>query len=365
MRVVHLQLSGDPGGIVSLCYSIAKNSKNTNYMYFLFEGGAVAKEMKERGIPVIVSNSSRYRWRKSIKQFVRFCEEEKIDVVINHMNCPIACAHVFGVKKYFPHIKIIGYMHSNQKNFLSNKKGKFFYVPLIRRMQRVCYKVVAISEFVKKTGMDTFMLESNKIEVIYNGIDCKKFEIQTKTNGKNEMNLIFVGRLIREKGVQFLIRAISQLSQNTKVHLHIVGYGPMYEELKELSEELHVDKRIVFWGKRMNIQEFLERAIFFVHPAICEEGFGITLVEAMAAGVPCIAYDGGAIPEIIDHNVNGFLVEKGSVEKLTEQIEQAYDLYTDGQYEKMSRAAVEKAKMFDIRSMVQKLEALYSEEAVK
>ena len=95
-----------------------------------------------------------------------------------------------------------------------------------------------------------------------------------------------------------------------------------------------------------------------MHPATLQEGFGITLVEAMASGKPCIASNGGAIPEVLDETT-GFLFTLGSVSDLVEKITQAYTLYGTAEYEAMSSAARKKTENFTIDGMVNRLESLY------
>ena len=172
------------------------------------------------------------------------------------------------------------------------------------------------------------------------------------------MELIFVGRLIREKGVHLLLEALSRLPEEIRVHATVVGFGPEYDNLRARAEELGLEARVDFLGKRMDVSQLLEKADFFVHPATLQEGFGITLVEAMAAGKPCIASNGGAIPEVLDDRT-GFLFTLGSVSELAQKITEAYSLIGTQRYETMSEDARKRAESFSIGAMVSSLEALY------
>lgn len=358
MRVVHLLLTGQPGGIEVLAQSIALQSENTNIMYFIFRGGSVADSMLEAGIPVIIANTPRFSWRKKIAEFVEYCADEKIDVVVNHMYSPVACFYVYALKRKLPHIKVLNYLHSDVRDIVKGAKGKLLYRPLIRAMQKCCDKVIAISEFVKKAGMEAYALQEEKIEVIYNAVDLNRFTPTDRTHTDSVMRLIYVGRLIPEKGVHLLLEALSMLPKDISVQAQIVGYGVEFERLKTLAGELGVTEKTEFLGKRSDVPQLLLQADFFVHPAICQEGFGITLVEAMACGIPCIASRGGAIPEIIDEGT-GLIFELGSAADLSAKIEEAYQLWSVGRYSDMSEAARKKAEQFEIGMMVIKLEELY------
>lgn len=359
MKVIHLLLTGEPGGIEVLAYSIASQSQHDNIMWFLFRGGAVADQMKEAGIPVVISGTPRYRWGSSIREFIRYCRDEQVDVVVNHMDSPVACAHMMALKRAIPRIKMFGYLHNDVRCMTVGLKNKLGYIPFIKAMHRCCDKVFAISEFVKTAGMEAYALPPEKIAVVYNGVDLSRFSAVQDRPANPRMELIFVGRLIREKGVHLLLEAISKLPPEVRCHATIVGFGDVYEELTSQAKELNLEDRVDFLGKRMDVPALLRNADYFVHPAICQEGFGITLIEAMAVGKPCIAFRGGAIPEIISDGTDGFMAEMASVEDLVKKLCQAYALYATDAYSRMSDAARKKAETFNIQDMVNQLESFY------
>ena len=299
MNVLHLQLTGNPGGIVSLCHSIAKNSKNINHMYFLLDGETVEDAMKEEGIPTHVAYANRYFWRKSKKELLNYCKEHKIDVVVNHSNAPIACSHTVAIKKRIPNIRVISYLHADSRDIVNTFYKKSFYKPHIKRVQKIANNIVAISNFVKKTALEVFKLKDEDVVVVHNGVDYEYFASFKKERNADVLRLVYVGRLYEQKGVGLLIESISNTQDSIPVNLRIVGRGPQQKELEELSKKLNISDRIEFLGLRMDVPELLGDEHFFVHPATLEEGFGITLIEAMSEGIPCIAFDKGAIPEII------------------------------------------------------------------
>ena len=359
MKVVHLLLTGQPGGIEVLAQTIGLQSKHENIMYFIFRGGSIADSMRESGIPVIIANTPRFIWHQKIEAFIQYCSDEKIDVVVNHMYSPVAGFYVCALKRKLPHIKILNYLHSDVRDIVKGVKGKLLYRPLVRAMQKCCDKVIAISEFVKVAGMEAYGLPEDKIEVIYNGVDLSRFAPSAQISDKRVMELIYVGRLVPEKGVHILLKAISLLPKDMPVHVKIVGYGSEYEPLKLETEKLGICEKVTFLGKRTDVPQLLAQADYFVHPAICQEGFGITLVEAMACGIPCIASRGGAIPEIIDDGINGYIVEIGNAQALADAIIKAYENNNAEHYCKMSRNAIESAQKYNIEAMVAKLELLY------
>lgn len=110
--------------------------------------------------------------------------------------------------------------------------------------------------------------------------------------------LVCVGRLVKWKGYQTVVKAISNVES---VELLVIGSGGYKASLEDLSAECGVAKRVHFVGevKNYDIPYYLGHSDVYVHPAHGEEAFGITLLEAMACGLPVIASDKGAIPEVL------------------------------------------------------------------
>lgn len=361
MKVIHLLITGEPGGIETLTHDIARHSRQENIVWFLFRGGAIADRMEETGVKVIIANTPRYRWGRKIREFIEFCREEQVNVVINHMDSPVACAHVMALKRAIPGIKIFGYLHNDVRDMTVSLKHRLGYIPFIKAMHRCCDKVFAISEFVKSAGMEAYGLPADKIAVVYNGVDVRRFSPAENREAGPRLELIFVGRLIREKGVHVLLEALALLEPEICCHTTVVGFGSEYENLLQQAQALQLTGKVDFLGKRTDVPALLQQADYFVHPAIWQEGFGITLIEAMAAGKPCIASRGGAIPEIIDDGVDGFHVELGSAQAMAEAIRKAYRQHHTDAYRQMSAAAAKKASTFNITDMVQQLESFYGQ----
>ena len=159
-------------------------------------------------------------------------------------------------------------------------------------------------------------------EIIPMGIDCQRFGSGNALLLRSELAkgatiLLFVGRLVKKKGVEDLLSAYALLSaaQKKQTQLWIIGDGSERKALEELSRELDIDNKLRFWGKLPNEQlpDYYAAADIFIAPSIMDssgdtEGQGVTLVEAMASGTAIISTDTGGISEVIEHDHTGILV---------------------------------------------------------
>lgn len=173
-------------------------------------------------------------------------------------------------------------------------------------------------------GLTAKVLSSNSSTIIYNGIEIDKFsEILDKEKSQKIFNIdnetfIFgnVARLHQQKGHKILLQAFAKIvKSHNNAHLLIIGDGELKEELISLTENLGISDKVKFLGKRSDIGEFLSAIDIFVLPSLWE-GQPIALLEALAMGKPCIASAVNGIPEIINHGVNGYLVNPNDIDNL-------------------------------------------------
>ncbi len=131
--------------------------------------------------------------------------------------------------------------------------------------------------------------------------------------------VLFIGRLVKSKGLAYLLKAFQEVSVTIPSVLIIVGDGPERKHLEDDVKRRQLENRVVFVGKRAEVRDFLLAADLFVLPSLYE-GFPLSLLEAMASGKPVLATKVGAIPFIIQDGVNGILAEPGNAEQLSKGI---------------------------------------------
>jgi glycosyltransferase involved in cell wall biosynthesis len=139
--------------------------------------------------------------------------------------------------------------------------------------------------------------------------------------------ILHVGRLAARKGVYEVLHSFSKVfSTNPKARLLVTGTGPLLNKLKKLSKSLKLDQNVIFTGKvpfetlRML---YASCDVFVMHTYW--EGFGLTNMEALASGTPCISTNVGGAPEFIEPGKNGYLVDVGDIDKMAEYIVKLLD----------------------------------------
>lgn len=266
--------------------------------------------------------------------------ESKTEAVIIHHDSTMLwiCVPILKIKAYT--VPIYLYAHCAYSDFANSLVKKMVF----RYASSLCDGVITISDSVKNSVLEHQKLKKEKISVIYNGIDLNRYTQNDET--KELFRIIFVGRLIEPKGVKLLIEALSIVKKQIGYECCIVGDGPEKKKLEEMTKIYELQEKVFFLGNRTDIPDLLHESAVFVHPATWEEGFGITLIEAMACSLPCIAFRKGAIPEYIEDEVNGFLVSETSADALASKIIDVYHLWEQGRLKDVSKQARNTAEIF-------------------
>jgi len=163
---------------------------------------------------------------------------------------------------------------------------------------RVANKVICISHYELNNLLKCFTIERGKLEVIPLGIDLDETKLTNSCEPKEYLQLLYVGRLERYKGVHLLLSALSLLKKGD-VRLSIVGDGPFKNELEKLKRKLHLEKRVSFLGhvSDMELDRIYRESDVFVLPSIVES-FGLVISEAMSYGKTIISTNVGFMYDI-------------------------------------------------------------------
>ena len=196
-------------------------------------------------------------------------------------------------------------------------------------------EVIVNSNYMKCELQRLFGLPFEKINVVPNGINLnnfsgveKDYDFRRQYAMDNEKIILYVGRLVYEKGIQNLISAMPKILQgyhDTK--LVIAGKGGMFDELKAQSDSMGLGNKVYFTGylNSKQVQKMYKCADIAVFPSTYEP-FGIVALEAMLAGIPTVVSDVGGLNEIVEHGVDGMKSYAGNPNSIADSIlELLYD----------------------------------------
>ncbi len=212
-------------------------------------------------------------------------------------------------------------------------------------------EVIVNSNYMKGHVQGLFGLPFDKINVIPNGINTTNFNgverdyiFRRQYAMDNEKIILYVGRLVYEKGIQYLISAMPKILANYHdTKLVIAGKGGMLDELRAQADSMGLSNKVYFTGylNAKQVQKMYKCADVAVFPSTYEP-FGIVALEAMLAGVPTVVSDIGGLNEIVDHGVNGMKSYAGNPNSIADSV---LNLLYDGQLaSNVSKKAKQKVK---------------------
>lgn len=210
--------------------------------------------------------------------------------------------------------------------FLPKDLGRwhFFTVGITRFLWRNAEAVVANSEGLRTLARNA--LSSLDFKLIPNGVDVELFHPATrKEEATGPVRLLFVGRLCPQKNVHGLLDSMKLLPKG-KWELHLVGDGPLREELQAHARRFGLTEQVLFhgWVPREKLTRMYREAGIFVFPSM-QEGMPNTVLEAMASGLPVVASRIEGCEDIIRDGQNGLLVPAGDIAALANALRRLLD----------------------------------------
>lgn len=196
------------------------------------------------------------------------------------------------------------------------RRGFYAYMSLWERIAcRSVKKIIAISRGTKASLISSYGISSDKIDVIYCGIDLKKFREKKPINPEFRLDdgyFLYVGRIVPRKGLEYALRAFQLVKRKIgSSKLVIIGRGEKryLDMLVRLARQLRIDRDVFFLGNVSDeeLSAFYHGASLFVFPSLVE-GFGLVCAEAMACGKPVVASDIPGVREVVINGETGFLV---------------------------------------------------------
>jgi glycosyltransferase involved in cell wall biosynthesis len=312
------------GGVTSvndLVLGLDKERFNAIFIY-LTGYGVERNIIEEAGYDVFyLSNMERIKgFRLSILyRLIRILKERNIDILHCHGHKPSSYGANAAMLAKTP--VVLSHVHGlNRTRVFKRRLSNFL---LFRKFTRIIAVANSVREDVLRSN---WSLSAEKLSVLENSIDYKRFADVSisKEDAKGMLGLssdVFVfgtvGRLSRNKGQINLIKAFVKAKQMVpSANLIFVGEGPLRQDLEKDAVKMGVFDSIHFMGHRDDIEEIYKAIDVFVLPSIGSEGMPRVILEAMAAGVPCVGTQIGGTPEVICNNDIGYVVESRDSEAL-------------------------------------------------
>ena len=362
MKILNLLETGQAGGIEVLCKNIVLNSKQDNRICFLEKKGEIYEELKRKNQKIFTTIELKKNIFKIVKKIERYCKSENIEVIVLHHE-GIFCELIYLLlMNKLKDVRFIRYRHSCFDKYSYENNGNIFKRYIAKKITNKALNksnlIIFVSKAVKESFNNNFKIKT-KQKIIYNGIPKEFLNNYIDKVNRDEINISFVGRLTKVKGINLLVDAFKDVHKNINgTRLIITGDGDEKENLKKIVKYLNLDNFVKFTGRKENVIPILDKTDIFVYPSICEEAFGISVVEAMARGCIPITFDKGGLPEIINNNVNGFIVEKDNSEELAKKINYVIEIIKNDKKraKEISKNAIETAKRFLIEDTIKNID---------
>jgi glycosyltransferase involved in cell wall biosynthesis len=314
MVIAHVIDSLDVGGaemvVAALCRSHAAAGHRVE-VHCLLTAGPLAEELEREGVSVHVHGSGSAR--TAIWSLLQAFRRSRPDVVHCHNKSATtraaAAARLTGARA------IVSTRHGMAPvPFRIGKEWKFWIAAAV-----FCDRVVAVSETAQRHMTAGVRPVAHKLVTIRNGAHPPQVG-DSRTIEKTGFTLVSVGRLAPVKGLDTLLRAVALARQRVPdLRLWIVGDGDESRALRQLCVELDLVRVVGFVGERRNVGNWLSAADVFVLSSVTE-GLPISMLEAMAAGLPAIVTDVGALPELVALSGAGKTVPARDIGSLADAI---------------------------------------------
>lgn len=360
MNILQINLSKRWGGGEKSILELSKTLKKMGHNVYLvgIAGSTFMKKAQEVGFEVL-----------PIVSFSQF-DIVSIGILVKYL------------KKFS--IQIIN-AHTARSYFIASIAGKIFSIPVVFT-RHVCFpvkphllnkllyfqladKIIGISNAVRDSIINSLAIDSNKIEVIYDGVRIDEFYNESKyyswlnnLSSKKEFVIATISRLDENKGIDTFIHAANIVSKSMpNAKFLIVGQEEkkFSRKLKKLINSAVTNQNIIFRGFINDVSSLLYDIDIFVRTST-QEALGFGVIEAMATGRPVIATNVGGLPEVIDDGITGILIPSNNPELLSEKI--IFLLNHPEILQKFSINAIKSVReKFDINDIAKKTILVYEE----
>ena len=353
VRVLHLLSKGYHGGIERLSLTISEKAEYQNFFWFIRDKGPIFEQMKSNNEKnVIYTNETSFV--KNLNFICDFIRKNNINVIVNHHCDFLPELYFMAILKKIKELKGVVVVHSCLEKSRSFKEWIFSVIR--KKTLKSADGVIYVSKAGKTSYKNmTRKIKNKKEYVVYNGIPKKYLDEGLVCEHKCDVcEILYMGRLEVYKGLFNLLDALVILkSEGFKFQCTIVGNGTQKDSLVKKIKNLGLLDNVALKDATNCPEEYYKKNNIFVYPSICEEVFGISLVEAMAYGLVVITNKVGGTVEVLENGVSGLLADDKTSEGLASAIKKANEIIREKtSYDKFTSAARKKAREFEISNTI-------------
>ena len=300
-------------------------------------------------------------------RLIKILKNEKIDILHAHRHKPSFYAFMAKIFRIVPTVIVHVHGLNRTRNLTRKHLNRFIY----KSVDKVIGCADGVCEDVKKRNPG---LDHSKVVVLENSVDYEVFAgaVADRQSIRDEFEIkdesfvfLAIGRYVPTKGFKYLIEAFSKVRQaNQNCELLIAGDGRDKAETEEMVRNLGLGDCVHMPGNRSDIPQIMKACDCFVMSSIAE-GMPLSLLEAMSSGLPCIATNVGGIPEVLNSEEVGFVVESKNPDALAGAMIKCANMGKDEVTQIKEKCRERIRTKYSNEVVVSKLQKLYEEEMRK
>lgn len=284
----------------NICYALQSMNHEVCVVCLYDEHTPISDRMEAAGIRILYLDKKLGLDVSMVPKLYKLMCAEKPDVVHTHMDVAkyaVAAAKMAGVKQC---VHTVHNVAEKESTGIVQKLNKLYF-----RLKWA--KPVGLSPEIRTTIAEVYGLPEEEIPFVYNGLDLSLCVPKESYDIGQTASLLHIGRLSEQKNHEGLLMAYKLLRESyPQCHLHLVGEGELREQVEALVRELSLEENITFHGLQSDVHPFLHNADIFLLPSRYE-GMPMTIIEAMATGLPIVATEVGGVPDMVTNGESAML----------------------------------------------------------
>jgi hypothetical protein len=320
MKIVHILPKLEMGGAETLTIELAKQMNqfegcSADILVFDYGEPALEAKVEQYGITFFNLKTKPLSLRTLFKT-ASFINKHHYDIIHTHLS---SAQYLIAILSFFTKLDAI--LITTEHNTWNRRRNYSFFKVIDRFIYHRYQQIICVSQKTQQMLQEWLPTIRHKTLVIFNGIDTTHFKTKAKLSvvpkTTRNYHLTNIAKIeFKRKDQPTLLHAISKLDN---VHLTLTGIGPDSSACKQLIHQLNLDTKVSMPGVVNNVANLLHHTDIYIQPSLIE-GFGLAVIEAMAAGVPCIVSNVDGMRDVVGDAA--LLFEPGNVTQLTERITQ-------------------------------------------